>query len=293
MVRSPSFDAGLANSSLSQQRRQATRDSVNWAVVVTSINRLLVAAALTTSGTFIAAAVANTERPDEATLKKYREQAAVTELWEPVPRPVEAGINGAPPSDAIVLFDGKNLDQWESVNSSPPQWEITDGHLVVVPGTGNLRTRQRFSDVQLHIEWRTPAIVAGEGQDRGNSGVFLMERYEVQVLDSFENTTYPNGQAASVYKQHIPLVNASRAPGEWQTYDIVFMAPQFDRDGRIRRPATVTVLHNGVLVQNNVTLHGPTEYIGEPQYIEHGKAALELQDHGSPVAYRNVWIREL
>ena len=263
------------------------------AVVVTSINRFLVGAALTISSTFIAPTVANTERPDEATLKKYREQAAVTELWEPVPRSVEAGINGAPPSDAIVLFDGNHLEQWESVKSGAPQWEVTDGHLVVVPGTGNLRTRQAFGDVQLHIEWRTPAVVSGEGQDRGNSGVFLMERYEVQVLDSFENKTYANGQAASVYKQHIPLVNASRAPGAWQTYDLVFMAPQFDRDGRIRRPATVTVLHNGVLVQNNVTLHGPTEYIGEPQYIEHGKAALELQDHGSSVAYRNIWIREL
>jgi hypothetical protein len=266
---------------------------VDWSVVVTSINHLLVAATLSISGTFIASAAANTERPDEATLKKYREQAAVTELWEPVPRSVATGVNGAPPSDAIVLFDGKNLDQWESVKSGAPQWEVTDGHLVVVPGTGNLRTRQAFGDVQLHIEWRTPAVVSGEGQDRGNSGVFLMERYEVQVLDSFENKTYSNGQAASVYKQHIPLVNASRAPGEWQTYDIVFMAPLFDRDGRIRRPATVTVFHNGVLVQNNVTLHGPTEYIGEPLYREHGKAALELQDHRSPVAYRNIWIREL
>ena len=260
---------------------------------MTSINRLVLAATLTTSGTLTALADANTARPDEATLEKYREQAAVTELWEPVPRSVEAGINGAPPSDAIVLFDGNHLEPWESVNSGPPQWEVTDGHLVVVPGTGNLRTRQAFGDVQLHIEWRTSAVVSGEGQDRGNSGVFLMERYEVQVLDSFENKTYSNGQAASVYKQHIPLVNASRAPGEWQSYDIIFMAPQFGRDGRIRRPATVTVLHNGVLVQNNVILHGPTEYIGEPQYIEHDEAALELQDHGSPVAYRNIWIREL
>lgn len=261
--------------------------------VMKTINRVLVTAALTTSGTLMASAIANTDRPDEATLKKYRQQAAVTELWEPVPRAVEAGTNGAPPSDAIVLFDGNHLDQWESVKSGGPQWEVTDDQLVVVPGTGNLRTRQAFGDVQLHIEWRTPPVVAGEGQDRGNSGVFLMERYEVQVLDSFENKTYPNGQAASVYKQYIPMVNASRAPGEWQTYDIVFMAPKFGRDGLIKRPATLTVLHNGVLVQNNVTLHGPTEYIGEPLYRQHGNAALELQDHGSPVAYRNIWIREL
>ena len=260
---------------------------------MTSPHCLLTIATVVVSGTLVTPAIANTERPDEATLKKYREQAAVTELWEPIPRSVDAGVDGAPPSDAIVLFDGNHLEQWESVKSTAPQWEVTGGHLVVVPGTGNLRTRQAFGDVQLHIEWRTPPVVTGEGQDRGNSGVFLMERYEVQVLDSFDNHTYPNGQAASVYKQHIPLVNASRAPGEWQSYDIVFKAPQFGQDGRISSPATMTVFHNGVLVQNHVTLHGPTEYIGEPQYIEHDKAALELQDHGSPVAYRNIWIREL
>lgn len=260
---------------------------------MTSPHCLLTIATVVVSGTLVTPAIANTERPDEATLKKYREQAAVTELWEPIPRSVDAGVDGAPPSDAIVLFDGNHLEQWESVKSTAPQWEVTGGHLVVVPGTGNLRTRQAFGDVQLHIEWRTPPVVTGEGQDRGNSGVFLMERYEVQVLDSFDNHTYPNGQAASVYKQHIPLVNASRAPGEWQSYDIVFKAPQFGQDGRISSPATMTVLHNGVLVLNHVTLHGPTQYIGTPLYREHGNAPLELQDHGSPVAYRNIWIREL
>ena len=261
--------------------------------MMTLNNRLLVVATLTVSGTIVTPAIADTQPPDYKMLKKYREQSAVTELWEPVPRLVDTTINGGPPSDAIVLFDGNHLERWESAESTPPQWDVIDGHLVVVPGTGNLRTRQAFGDVQLHIEWRTPSTVNGEGQDRGNSGVFLMERYEIQVLDSFGNKTYPNGQAASIYKQHIPLVNASKAPGEWQTYDIVFMAPEFSRDGRIKRSATVTVFHNGVLVQNNVTVHGPTEYIGEPLYREHGEAALELQDHGSPVAYRNIWIREL
>lgn len=260
---------------------------------MTSPNCLLAVATLVFSGALITPAIANTERPDDTALTKYQEQSAITELWEPIPRSVDASINGGPPSDAIVLFDGSHLEHWESAKSTSPQWEVIDGHLVVVPGTGNLRTRQAFGDVQLHIEWRTPRIVNGEGQDRGNSGVFLMERYEVQVLDSFGNTTYPNGQAASIYKQHIPLVNASKAPGEWQTYDIIFMAPEFSRDGRIKRSATATVFHNSVLVQNNVTLHGPTEYIGEPLYREHGEAALELQDHGSPVAYRNIWIREL
>lgn len=223
----------------------------------------------------------------------HRELSAITELWEPVPRGVEAGLGASPPSDAIVLFDGTDLSQWEPVRSDSPGWRQDEDAFVVVPGSGNLRTRQSFDDVQLHVEWRTPAEIVGDSQDRGNSGIFLMERYEVQVLDSFQNPTYPNGQAASVYKQHIPLVNASRGPGEWQTYDIVFMAPQFSRDGRVSRPATVTVLHNNVLVQNNVVLHGPTEYIGEPRYEAHGPAAIELQDHGTEVAYRNIWVRPL
>ena len=223
----------------------------------------------------------------------HRELSAITELWEPVPRKVTPGAGSAPPDDAIVLFDGTELSEWEPVREGSQGWRLDGNALVVVPGSGNLRTRQSFEDVQLHIEWRSPTKVAGDSQNRGNSGIFLMERYEVQVLDSFDNPTYPNGQAASVYKQHIPLVNASRGPGQWQTYDIVFMAPQFGRDGRISRPATVTVLHNNVLVQNNVVLHGPTEYIGEPRYEAHGPAAIELQDHGSEVAYRNIWVRPL
>lgn len=223
----------------------------------------------------------------------HRELAAITELWEPVPRGVEAGLGALPPSDAIVLFDGTDLSQWEPVRSDSTGWRQVDNAFVVVPGSGNLRTRQSFDDVQLHVEWRTPGEITGDSQDRGNSGIFLMERYEVQVLDSFNNPTYPNGQAASVYKQHIPLVNASRGPGEWQTYDIVFMAPRFGRDGRVSSPASMTVFHNNIVVQNHVVLHGPTEYIGEPRYEAHGPAPIELQDHGSEVAYRNIWVRPL
>ena len=165
--------------------------------------------------------------------------------------------------------------------------------MTVKPGTGNIKTRQEFGDVQLHIEWRSPAEPNRTGQDKGNSGVFLQERYEVQVLNNYTNTTYVNGQASSVYKQHPPLVNATKAEGEWQTYDIIFMAPRFGEDGKVVIPARVTVLHNGVLTQNNVSLWGPTEYIGLPVYKAHGDGSIMLQDHSNPVSYRNIWIRRL
>jgi len=212
-----------------------------------------------------------------------------TELWSPVPPSVRA-IDGAAPSDAIVLFDGRDLAEWRE-----PIWKVEDGAVTVVAKTGSLVTKRAFGDVQLHIEWRTPAVVEGEGQGRGNSGIFLMERYEVQVLDSFENSTYVNGQAGSIYKQHAPLVNASRGPGEWQSYDILFTAPRFRTDGSVERAATFTVLHNGVLIQNHVEVKGTTTtYIGEPKYEPHlVQAPLALQDHGNPVSYRNIWIREL
>jgi hypothetical protein len=211
----------------------------------------------------------------------------LTEVWEPVPDVVEAPPHG-PPSDAIVLFDGSDLAEWNG------GWKIDGDAVTVVPGAGNLVTKRAFGDVQLHLEWKTPSVVEGEGQGRGNSGVFLMERYEVQVLDSYDNRTYSNGQAGSLYKQHIPLVNASRPPGAWQSYDIIFMAPRFRDDGTVAEPATVTVLHNGVLIQNHVELQGTTVYIGEAQYEAHApKAPLMLQDHSNPVSYRNIWIREL
>jgi hypothetical protein len=212
-----------------------------------------------------------------------------TEVWSPVPPVVRPGDGVAPPSDAIVLFDGRDLSEWRE-----PRWKLEDGAVTVVAKTGSLVTRRAFGDVQLHIEWRTPAVAEGEGQERGNSGIFLMERYEVQVLDSYENSTYVNGQAGSIYKQHAPLVNASRPPGEWQSYDILFEAPRFRADGSVERPATFTVLHNGILIHNHVEVKGTTTYIGEPKYEPHpAKAPLSLQDHGNPVSYRNIWIREL
>ncbi len=222
------------------------------------------------------------------------QQAQKTEVWEPVP-PVITANPGEPPSDAIVLFDGTDLSQWESVrNGGEAPWSVDgDGAMTVVPGTGDIRTRQSFCDVQLHLEWRTPAEIRGEGQGRGNSGVFFQERYEVQVLDSYENKTHPNGQAASIYKQSIPLVNASRAPGEWQTYDIIYTAPRFGETGGLVEQGTVTVLHNGVLVQNHFRIQGTTEWIGPPQVEPHGCAPLRLQDHGDLVSFRNIWIREI
>lgn len=200
---------------------------------------------------------------------------------------------GPPPSDAIVLFDGTDLGQWEGDNGKPARWKIEDGAMVV-NGTGSIRTKRAFGDCQLHIEWATPAKVEGEGQGRGNSGVFLMERYEVQVLDSYQNTTYYDGQAAAVYKQSAPLVNASRKPGQWQSYDIIFHAPRRDATGKVVKPATITVLHNGVLVQDHFEILGSTYHDQTPHYEKHpDKAPLSLQDHGNPVRFRNIWIREL
>ena len=216
-----------------------------------------------------------------------------TEVWKPVPAAVDPSRHGQAPSDAIVLFDGKDLSEWRG-RDGEPGWKVADGAMTVVPGAGNLTTKRGFGDVQLHVEWRTPAEIVSESQGRGNSGVFLMGLYEVQVLDSWRNPTYVNGQAASVYKQHVPLVNASRGPGEWQTYDIIFTAPRFDADGDLESPATVTVLHNGVLVQNHVTLEGPTVFRGAPRYEAHAdRLPLMLQDHRNHVSYRNIWVREL
>lgn len=199
-----------------------------------------------------------------------------------------------PPSDAIVLFNGRDLSHWRGKDGSAAAWTVRDGYVEVAPGTGDITTADKFGDVQLHIEWATPAVPKGEGQERGNSGVFLMDRYEVQVLDSYENKTYYHGQAGAVYKQHAPLVNASRKPGEWQTYDIVFHAPKFDEQGKVIDRARVTVLHNGVLIQNNVEIYGITYHDRPALYIAHPREeSLHLQDHGNPVRYRNIWIRRL
>lgn len=210
---------------------------------------------------------------------------------------------GAAPSDAVVLFDGRDLSQWvsEKDGTSPAAWTVADGVMTVKPGAGGIRTKGAFGDVQLHIEWATPAEVKGEGQGRGNSGVFLMANtaaggggYEIQVLDSYENTTYWHGMAGSVYKQHAPLVNASRKPGEWQVYDIVFRAPRFDADGKMVRRATYTVFHNGVLVQDHVEVMGITTHQGPPYYKAHAeRLPIALQDHGDLIRFRNIWLREL
>jgi len=212
------------------------------------------------------------------------------------PRVVTPGASlGAAPSDAIVLFDGKDLSQWENEKGgSPALWTVADGVATVKAGTGGIRTKRGFGDVQLHIEWATPAEVKGEGQERGNSGVFLQSTYELQVLDSYQNETYWHGSAGSIYKQHAPLVNASRKPGEWQTYDVVYHSPAFDSDGKLTRRARFTVLHNGVLIQDNVEVMGVTTHTGPPYYKAHpDKMPLSLQDHGVPIRFRNIWIREL
>ncbi len=202
---------------------------------------------------------------------------------------------GDAPSDAIILFDGKDLSGWKSLrDSSDAKWTVQDGFMQVKGGTGDVVTKQEFGDCQLHIEWATPAEVKGDSQGRGNSGVFLMGHYEIQVLDSYQNPTYFHGQAGSVYKQHAPLVNASRKPGEWQSYDIIFTSPRFDEIGKVTRRARVTVIHNGVLVQNNVEIYGETWHDRAPSYIAHPpKGPLKLQDHGNPTRFRNVWVRPL
>lgn len=219
-----------------------------------------------------------------------------TEIWEPQPKIVTpASTIGGAPSDAIILFDGKNTDQWTAQDGSAVKWTLKDGAMTVTPRTGVIQTKKEFGDIQLHIEWRTPPVTdpSKVGQGRGNSGIFLQGLYEVQVLDNFQNKTYANGQAGSIYKQLIPLVNACKKPEEWQVYDIIYTAPRFNEEGRVMIPAYVTVIHNGVLVQNHATIWGPTEYIGLPVYKPHGKGPLVLQDHGDLVSYRNIWVREL
>jgi hypothetical protein len=202
---------------------------------------------------------------------------------------------GRPPSDAVVLFDGKDLSQWVAMDGSPTKWVIKNGAMECVPGSGYARTLECFGDCQLHVEWCTPMPPHGQGQGRGNSGVFFgYDRYEIQVLDSFESISYADGIAAAVYGQYPPLVNASRPAGQWQFYDIVWRAPRFDADGKLLSKARVTVFHNGVLVQNNVELTGPTSWLERAPYKAHPeKLPIALQDHGNPVRYRNIWAREL
>lgn len=208
-------------------------------------------------------------------------------VW-PVPKVVEPGPVDGPPADAIVLFGGKDLSQWEGAE----QWRIEDGAAIV--GGNDIKTKQAFGDCQLHVEWAAPSEVSGSGQGRGNSGVYLQGLYEIQVLDSHENETYADGQAGALYKQAPPLVNASRKPGEWQSYDIIFNAPRFDAEGKLLKPGYLTVLHNGVLIQNHTEIEGTTAWDQAPQYTAHpAKLPLLLQHHRNPVKFRNIWVREL
>jgi hypothetical protein len=227
-------------------------------------------------------------------------------VWQPEPKVVTPGVHdGAPPSDAIVLFDGRNLDEWvQTKDKSPAKWTIADGVMVVnkAKGVGNIETKRSFRNYQLHIEFRIPENIRGEGQERGNSGVFLASTgtgdggYELQVLDSYNNKTYVNGMGGSIYKQGIPLANPGRKPGEWQSYDVVWTAPVFNADGSLKTPAYATVFFNGVLVQNHFELKGETLYIGKPSYKKHDAAPIKLQAHGDPslpLCFRNIWVREL
>lgn len=206
----------------------------------------------------------------------------------PVDRP------DAPPTDAVVLFDGSDLSQWAGDSGQTAPWKVENGYAEIVPGSGNIHTRRAFGDCQLHVEWAEPLPPRGEGQERGNSGVYLMGKYELQVLDSYDNKTYPDGQAGAVFGQFPPLVNATRGPGEWQSYDIVFHRPRFDARSRVVKPARLTVFQNGVLVQDDVELSGPTAHGQRSLYVAHPDTLpLLLQDHASPVRYRNIWIRPL
>ena len=236
--------------------------------------------------------------------KKYPDRApmtpAMSEYWQPQPAVVTPGKvskEAIPaPSDAIVLFDGKDLSQWENSKGNPAEWTVSNGTFIVKKGTGEIRTKQKFNDYQLHLEWMIPVGITGESQGRGNSGVFMQGIYEIQILDNYQNETYVNGQAGSIYKQTPPLVNAMRKPGEWNTYDIIYTAPTFKKDGTYRTPPRVTVLQNGILLQNNTTILGTTPYIGFPEVKEHGAGPIILQDHGdpsAPISFRNIWIREL
>jgi hypothetical protein len=227
-----------------------------------------------------------------------------TEVWTPEPKVVTPGTTCADaPSDAVILFDGKNLDQWvQADDQSPAKWDVHDGILTVNKKYGNIETKQKFTNYQLHIEWKEPSDLEGTGQARGNSGVFLASLgkgdagYELQVLDAYKNKTYVNGMAGSLYKQAIPLANPARPNGVWQTYDVIWTAPTFNDDGSLKTPAKATVLYNGVVVENNFELLGPTLYIGKPVYKAHGASPIKLQAHGDkskPLSFRNIWVREI
>ena len=254
------------------------------------MNRILLASLALAALPPLAAAQQQTAKPED------------TEIWSPEPKIVTPGRTiGSPPSDAIVLFDGRNLDQWVSAGTAEPaRWTVHNRVVTVNKKSGDIETKRSFSNYQLHLEWQVPLGITGSSQARGNSGVFLgtigKDGYELQIMDSYQNKTYVNGQAASVYKQSPPLVNAMRKPGEWQVYDVVWTAPTFNADSTLNTPARVTAFHNGVLVQNDFALKGTTQYIGTPWYKAHGPSPIRLQAHGdpsAPISFRNIWVREL
>lgn len=236
--------------------------------------------------------------------KKYPDPAPMThdmsEFWTPQPKivtpPDMDNAVIAPPSDAVVLLGlkGNAISEWVNCEEGKPVgWQIENGIMTVKPQSGSIRTKKDFGDFQLHLEWSAPTEIVGESQGRGNSGVFMQGMYEVQILDNYQNETYANGQAGSIYKQTPPLVNACQKPGKWNTYDIIYTAPRFKEDGSLQSHGRITVLHNGVLVQNNTMILGTTEFIGFPRIVAHGKGPIILQDHLNPVRFRNIWIREL
>ena len=231
------------------------------------------------------------------TAKQEVEKWKVHDPERPMPPVVDPGPAGKPvplPSDAIILFDGKNLSQWTDGKGQTVRWKVENGYMEVVAKTGAIRTKQNFGDCQLHVEWASPVVVKGESQERGNSGVFLMNIYEVQVLDCYNNKTYADGMTASLYAQYPPMVNACRPPGEWQTFDIIFKRPRFDDSGELTSPAWFTVFHNNILVHDNAELIGPTTHKARPPYKAHAdRLPISLQDHGHPVRFRNIWIRDL
>jgi hypothetical protein len=231
------------------------------------------------------------------TAKQIVEKWKVHDTERPMPPVVDPGPAGEPvpaPSDAIVLFDGTDLSEWTDGKGQPARWKVEKGYMEVVVKTGGIRTKHKFGDCQLHVEWASPVVVKGEGQGRGNSGVFLMNIYEVQVLDCYKNKTYADGMTASLYAQYPPRVNACRPPGEWQTYDIIFKRPRFDDEGQLISPAFFTVFHNNILVHDNAELIGPTTHKARPPYKAHpDRLPISLQDHGNPVRFRNIWIRDL
>lgn len=255
------------------------------------MNKTLVALTVVLLTPLFACAATDEDAEKSESRLTREQQAAKTEVWEPVPEVVSFDKAGVP-SDAIALI-GNDLSNWTSLKGDEAKWTLENGVLTVMPGTGDIKTSTEFCDIQLHVEWKVPQPEADmEGQQRNNSGIFLQQRYEIQVLDSYQNKTYPNGQAASVYKQTIPLVNAMKAPGEWQTYDIIYKAPTFNGE-KLATKGYVTVIHNGVVVQNHTEIQGTTEWIGAPEYKAHGCAPLQLQDHGNLVSFKNMWVRPL